>query len=139
MLKLISSTLSDGGVHLHLMGKINGQELRFILDTGASHSVLDLEWIKEHKDEFSITSMDDPAHGIGASVEVHKTKVDSLELGDLSIVSYGLPLIDFTGINQIYANEGLEAVHGIIGGDILLKYGALIDYDSLSIDFLTNP
>ena len=136
MIKLEACKLSDGGIHLHLNGEINGRELRFILDTGASHTVLDLAWIQAHEDSFDIESLGDPAHGIGSPVDTFRCKVDRFELGDITLNDYSLPLIDFTAINQIYAKEELPAVHGILGGDILLKYAAMIDYDSMTLDFI---
>ncbi len=51
MIELHKTTLSDGGVHLLLLGLVDGKPLRFVLDTGASHSVLDIQWARKNLDE----------------------------------------------------------------------------------------
>lgn len=135
MIELHKTTLSDGGVHLLLLGLVDGKPLRFVLDTGASHSVLDIQWARKNLDEDEINLVSDPAHGIGNPVEVHKAIVSSFELGQLKINDHSIPLIDFNSINAVYANEGIDEVQGIVGGDILMENKAVIDYEKMELRF----
>ena len=137
MIKLQKTSLSDGGVHILLLGKVDGKELRFVLDTGASHSVLDVKWARLNLSEDEINLVSDPAHGIGAPVDVHKALVSSFVLGELSIENHSIPLIDFQSINSVYANEGVAEVQGIVGGDILMGHNAIIDYHKMELSFFT--
>ena len=138
MVKLKHTKLSDGGVHILLEVNVDGQELKFVLDTGASHSVMDIEWAKANLSEDEINRMDDPAQGIGSSVEVHKANVSELIIGDLKLTKRAIALIDFNPINSIYEKEGLEEVKGILGGDILFDYSANIDYAKMELTFQAN-
>ena len=135
MIKLKKTTLSDGGVHLILESLIDDKPIRMVLDTGASHSVLDLNWAKENLDKNEIKQADDPAYGINSSVEVHKADVNSITIGDLNIKNRMLALIDFTNINTVYKKEKLEPIQGILGGDILSDYQAVIDYGCFELSF----
>lgn len=137
MIKLDYTKLSDGGVHILLSCKVDGFPLRFVLDTGASHTVLDTEWAKDNLSDMEINRVEDPAQGIGSSVEVHKAVVSELIIGDFSMKNKSIALIDFSSINAVYDREGLEAVHGILGGDILFDYKAIIDYDEMELHFLS--
>lgn len=135
MIELHKTNLSDGGIHILLIGKVEGTDLRFVLDTGASHTVLDINWARENLSEDEIKLASEPAHGIGSPVEVHKAELASFEIGDLIIKEHSIPLIDFNSINGIYQREGIEEVQGILGGDILLEYNAIIDYSKMKLEF----
>lgn len=135
MIKLQKTDLSDGGVHLLLNGLVDDKELRFVLDTGASHSVIDIKWARLNMSEDEIKLVDDPAHGIGAALEVHRAIVSSLKLGDLLLHNRSVALIDFSSINSVYATEGLEEIQGIIGGDLLNDFDAVIDYNKCELIF----
>lgn len=135
MIKLKHIKLSDGGVHLLLDVIVDGQLLLFVLDTGASHSVMDTEWAKSNLSEDEINRMEDPAQGIGSSVEVHKATLSALKLGELELTDRTIALIDFGPINSIYKKEGLSAVTGILGGDILFDHAAIIDYAKMELRF----
>lgn len=128
MIKLERTTLSDGGVHLILSALIDGKPVRMVLDTGASHSVLDVSWAKENLPDNEFKLVEDPAYGIGSSVEVHKAEVSSFKLGKLNLEKRMVALIDFNPINSVYEREGLGEVQGILGGDILAEFAAVIDY-----------
>jgi hypothetical protein len=136
MIKLDYTKLSDGGVHLLLNCKVDGISLRFVLDTGASHTVLDTDWAKENLSEKEINLVEDPAQGIGSAVEVHKAIISELIIGNFTLRNRSIALINFTSINAVYKKEGLGEVHGILGGDILFDYKAIIDYDEMELHFL---
>ncbi len=133
MIKLEKAQLSDGGIHILINARIDAIPIRMVLDTGASHSVLDLNWVKNNLSHDEIEAIDDPAHGIGASLEVHKIVVAEFELDTLKIHNHNMALIDFTSINGVYVREGFDEVQGILGGDVLFKYKAIIDYSTMGL------
>jgi predicted aspartyl protease len=135
MVELECIRLSDDGIHILINVQVNGIEMRFVLDTGASHTVIDVEWAKGNLSENEIDRSGDPAQGIGAAVEVHKAEIAEIKIGDLFIQDRTVALIDFNAINKVYMKEGLGVVNGILGGDILNDYSALIDYSKLEIHF----
>jgi len=133
MIKLSKLTLSDGGVHIILSAFVDDKPIRMVLDTGASHSVLDFSWAEQNLPDNEIMAIEDPAYGIGSSVEVHKAEVFSFKLGDLNLKNRLFALIDFDAINTVYDREGLDEVQGILGGDILDEFGGVIDYGEYSL------
>jgi len=139
MIKLKKITLSDGGVHLIVKAFVDKKPIRMVLDTGASHTVIDVTWAKENLPEKEIKAVEDPAYGIGSSVEVHKAEVSSFKIGKLNLENRLVALIDFDPINTVYDREGLEEVKGILGGDVLAEYDAVIDYGKNSLKLKKEP
>ena len=91
--------LSNGGIHILVNGKIDDVELRFVVDTGASHSVMDIQWARLNLDEDNFILENEPAHGIGSSVEVHRMNISNLKI-------YPITYMDGT-LNQ-YMNINIE-------------------------------
>lgn len=135
MIKLEKLSLSDGGIHLILSAFVDDKPIRMVLDTGASHSVLDFGWAEKNLPDNEIIAIEEPAYGIGSSVEVHKAEVSSFKIGELNLKNRLFALIDFAAINTVYDREGLDEVQGILGGDILDEFGAVIDYGKYGLKF----
>ena len=135
MIQLKKLILSDGGIHIVLSAFVDDKPIRMVLDTGASHSVLDFSWAEQNLPDNEIIAVEDPAYGIGSSVEVHKAEVSSFKIGELNLKNRLFALIDFDAINTVYDREGLDEVQGILGGDVLDEYGAVIDYGKSELKF----
>ena len=135
MIKLKKLTLSDGGVHIILSAFVDDKPIRMVLDTGASHSVLNFGWAEQNLPNNEIIKVKDPAYGIGSSVKVHKAVVSSFKIGELNLKNRLFALIDFDAINSVYEREGLEKVQGILGGDVLDEFGAVIDFKKYNLKF----
>ncbi len=113
-------------------GKLNGKKAFFILDTGASLSVLDEKQSKEYG--FSTTDLDSDTHisGYGGNTSMKEAVSENVNVGG----------VDFNGnyysqdisniVNVIRANEGVK-ISGIIGCDILKTKGAIIDLSENTI------
>jgi len=136
MINLKKLTLSDGGIHILLSALVDNKPISMVLDTGASHSVLDFSWAEENLPDNEIIAVEDPAYGIGSSVKVHKAEVSSFKIGDLNLKNRLFALIDFSAINSVYDREGLEEVQGILGGDVLDEFSGVIDYGSFVLKFI---
>lgn len=130
--------LSDGGIHLVLQTQVNDKPIKMVLDTGASHSVLDLNWVKDEMDTAIFDRAEEPAQGIGSQVEVFQLNMDQVLIGDLEMTNKRFALIDFDAINSVYRKENLAAVHGIIGGDILDEFHAEINYSKSRLRLKTK-
>lgn len=124
---------TDSG-HILISGKINGETLDLLVDTGADTSVLHLGVVEHMKLETK--AMKERASGIGtSSYKMKKVIVPNLTINS---VSYRKPY--FTGVDlyHIESINGDEAFHGIIGGSFLKKYRAVIDYNKKCL-FLKKP
>jgi hypothetical protein len=114
--------------HLEAEVTIDSIKARFLVDTGASNTVIDIGFAKENLLEFA--SINELGGGVGTSQMVlfHK-KVDVFKIRDFEIPSFDLYATDFTHVKDSLAKKGItESCDGVIGADILIKYKAKINY-----------
>jgi hypothetical protein len=114
--------------HLEAEVKIDNIKARFLVDTGASNTVIDIGFAKENLLEFA--SIEETGGGVGTSQMIlfHK-KVNVFKINDFDIPSFDLYATDFTHVKDSLAKKGInEPCHGVIGADILIKYKAKINY-----------
>lgn len=114
--------------HFELKLKLNGKYARFILDTGASHTVVDAA----AAEKYSVTAgsrKGKKAGGLGTTgLETKVSKDNTIEISKVKLNGQKLVLLDLTHVNLSLENNGSENVIGIIGADILKKKSAVIDY-----------
>lgn len=113
--------------HFEIKATINGVKGRFILDTGASNSCIDISLANK----FNLDVEDSETKAAGAGAIGMETKISPqniLNLKDWSFNNCTLVLLDLTHVNTALTEHEAKAVHGIIGADILEKGKAVIDY-----------
>lgn len=124
--------------HLELNAKINGIKGRFILDTGASNSCVDIDLITYfnlHAEE-----SETKAAGAGATdMETQKSTDNTLQIGNWKTNKSHLVLFDMTHVNTALTQHNAKEVHGIIGADILEMGNAIIDYNTLVLYLKKEP
>jgi predicted aspartyl protease/tetratricopeptide (TPR) repeat protein len=105
----------------------NGPEQKFILDTGASQSVLDKSAAQAlgpyPVSTFSVTSG-------SKAVPLSYTKVSSLALGDIMLNEIPVLITDLSKVQDHPA--------GLIGANILRRFAVTIDYDNKKL-LLADP
>lgn len=122
-----------------IQGKINGMEAHFIIDTGASRSVFDPTVISRFIDNPEFTKKPGITAGVGSSeLESATFTIASLSFGDIEIRDYEAVALDLENIHETYQKLGLPAIDGIIGGDLLYKLKATLNYRLRKIRF-TKP
>jgi len=108
--------------------KLNGKRARFILDTGASHTVVDSSAAEKFK-VIAGTRKGKKAGGLGTTgLETKVSKDNTIEISKVKLNGQKLVLLDLTHVNLSLENNGSENVTGIVGADILKKKSAVIDY-----------
>jgi hypothetical protein len=113
--------------HLQLKANINGVKGRFILDTGASNSCVNLNLIEHFK--LDASESETKAAGAGAiDMETQQSENNFLEIGDWETKKFHLVLFDLQHVNTALTQHKAKEVHGIIGADVLQKGKAFIDY-----------
>lgn len=113
--------------HFEIKGKINGVKGRFILDTGASNSCVDINLAEKFK--LDLKDSDTKAAGAGAiGMETKVSSKNSIQLNKWVYNSFDLVLLDLSHVNTALTEHNATAVDGIIGADILEKGNAIIDY-----------
>ena len=119
------------GFHIMVQGIIHGKEAHFLIDTGASRSVFDPKTIATFIDDLTFEKKDGMTAGVGSSdLESSTFRIDTFSLGDLEILDYEAVAIDLENIHEMYQKLGLPRIDGIIGGDLLKKHKAVINYKS---------
>jgi predicted aspartyl protease len=121
--------IEDDGYHIKISIKVNGVAASMILDTGASRSVFDETRITEFVENGQVEEHDRLSSGLGTNtMKSKKVLIGNLQIGQLEINNYDATVLDLTHVNESYEKLGLAPVDGILGGDILCDYDAIIDY-----------
>jgi len=113
--------------HFEVKARLNGVKGRFILDTGASNSCLDITLADQFK--LKVEESETKAAGAGAiGMETKITTNNTVKFKGWKYKKFSLVLLDLTHVNTALTEHHAKAVHGIIGADILEKGEAIIDY-----------
>ena len=119
------------GFHIMVQGTIHGKEAHFLIDTGASRTVFDPTRISDFVEDLQFEAKEGMSAGVGSSgLETSVFRLDVLAIGDLEIKDYQAVALDLSNIHEMYANLGLPRIDGILGGDLLKRYKAVINYRS---------
>ena len=114
--------------HYSLEADINGNNGRFILDTGASNSCI----CSSLENNFNIISKETIEKASSATSEINNTKIsknNTIQIGKWKN-KINLITFDLCYINQALNEKKIDSVSGIIGADILKKSKAILDYKS---------
>ena len=117
------------GFHIMVQGRIHGKEALFLIDTGASRSVFDPKTISSFIDDIKFEKKEGMTAGVGSSdLESSTFVIDRFSIGDLEITDYEAVALDLENIHEMYAKLNLPHIDGIMGGDLLRRYKAVINY-----------
>ncbi len=132
--KIILGAFDEGGYHLFLNLKINGVKCRFLIDTGASKTVLDKKYFEEKIGKKHMKTVKQETTGLHSSTsESHFGKVKTIEIGQHVVKNYNIAAIDLGHVNQVYRSAKKPKINGILGSDLMLKYKMIVDYGQLKI------
>ena len=110
-------------------GTIHGKEASFLIDTGASRSVFDPKTISSFIDDLIFEKKEGMTAGVGSSdLESSTFRIDVFSLGDMEIFDYEAVALDLENIHEMYGKLGLPHIDGILGGDLLKRHKAVINY-----------
>lgn len=110
-------------------GTIHGKEATFLIDTGASRSVFDPKTISSFIDGLTFEKKEGMTAGVGSSdLESATFRIDTFSLGNMEIFDYEAVALDLENIHEMYGKLGLPHIDGILGGDLLKRHKAVINY-----------
>ncbi|PWS31363.1 aspartyl protease family protein [Pedobacter paludis] len=132
-LKLIN--LQDDGFHLLVEIVVFKQKHLAVLDTGASRSVFDKGLIESHLSETLQVSDEINAATLFTTTTTIQATIPELKIGKLKIKNYETVAFDLQSVSETYQQFGHPPIMGIIGGDILMKFKALINYHTMELIF----
>lgn len=127
--------LEDGNYHLTLESVFqNGMKGLWIIDTGASKTVFDQMLNNLYETILPDENVLIQSAGIGEGMLCTSLgKLISFKLSDFEVEPFQVALIDLTHINKVYFNVTEKQICGLLGGDFLLRYKAIIDYKKLKL------
>jgi len=111
--------------HLELPVRVNSEALSFVLDTGASRSVLDTGVVAR----LSLPTTETRTRAYGIDVDEAKMQIARLESLEVGPIALGLRNLFSIDLNP-RANADRPTIHGLIGGDVLTLFSGVIDYRS---------
>lgn len=126
--------LHDDGFHLLVEVVVFGQAFKAVLDTGASKTVFDKTTVEQHINDGDLVISDKISTGLGTnSMESHTITIPLIKIGSFKLKNFEAAVLDLSTINQAYTSLNLTPVIGVIGGDILHSYEAVINYGKLHL------
>lgn len=118
--------------HLQIMASIEGEEGIFIVDTGASITLVDKPFASKASLAWS-----HPQHQVnisgGLGQELLETKAVQLKIDQLLFDLPHLYVGDLSNINKALTDKRSRSIAGVLGADILLSRSAVIDYESAAL------
>ena len=121
--------IEGDGFHLIAEGLINNKPARFVVDTGASRTVFDKDRILNYIDNPEFNEKEGISAGIGGTdLSSFIFNIEELSFGDLKINDYQAVAMDLSNVNNSYAMLKLPPIDGVLGGDLMKKYQAVINY-----------
>lgn len=127
-LELLS--LQGDGHHMLIEVEILDKTFKMVLDTGASKTVLDSQTLIDAgiaEDNFLHTDI--LSTGLGTNeMKSYMFHLETFKIGSWSCKKMDVAILDLSSINFAYTQMNYEPVVGVLGGDILLRYGAIINY-----------
>lgn len=126
-------------MHVAVSAFINGQLTNVLIDTGASQTVLDSNRIHIFTPQTEFERSNQLSKGLGTdSMESFHFTVTQFILGDLVLEEMEVTLLDLSHVNTSYSELGLAPVDMVMGGDLLIRYRAVLDYGRMEM-VLTVP
>lgn len=121
--------LHDDGFHPLVEVSLFAKPFIMVLDTGASKTAFDQTTLTEANETMSILASEKLSTGLGTNtMESFTATVSDMFIGSLPIAEFEAAVLDLSTINIAYSQMGHPKVLGVLGGDILMKYKAVIDY-----------
>jgi len=116
--------------------KVFGKPFYVVLDTGASKTAFDKTMLEKANKKGEITKSDILSTGLGTnSMASFTATIHDLRIGRLKIPEFEVAVLDLSTINFAYQQMGHPQVLGVLGGDILVQYKAVINYGKQHIKF----
>ena len=119
--------LHEDGFHPLVQVSVFGKPFTLVLDTGASKTAFDHGTLLNEDAKLEVS--DRLSTGLGTNDMASSTAIiRDMQIGDLSIGEFEVAVLDLSSINIAYRQLNHPEVLGVLGGDILMKYKAVIDY-----------
>jgi predicted aspartyl protease len=124
------------GYHPLIEVAVYGKPFILVLDTGASKTAFDHVMLLQSGNDALIKASDKLTTGLGTNTMTSSTAlISDMRIGDLQVATFEVAVLDLSSINIAYRQLDHPEVLGVLGGDILMKYKAVINYEKKTISF----
>ncbi len=121
--------IEPDGFHVMFHASVNGLKANTLIDTGASKTILDLSRSAYFLGDAEIKPFSKLFTGVGSNqIKTYISSIHTLVIGQREFSQLDVLLIDLAAINQTYAIYDLPRIDMVLGGDLLVKMNAVIDY-----------
>lgn len=108
---------------------INGFKANVLIDTGASRTIMDIARVKHYLKNTKIIPFGKQLMGVGTEkMSTWIADLEEIRFGGFVLNNVRVILTDMKTINNSYAIYDLPRIDMVLGGDLLLKLCAVIDY-----------
>lgn len=128
LVKLKQIKWPPAGLHLWVEAYINHNKVFLVVDTGASQTVLDVNMAATLQLK-NISTSEVVSTGVSGPVSNSIAVANTFQIGTTNLKKVKVVLIDLSTVNAAYATINKKPVHGILGGDVLKKTNAVINYE----------
>ena len=119
----------EDGFHPLINVNLFSKTFTLVVDTGASKTAFDKGLFIGISTDAVFKTTDRLSTGLGTNnMESSTSVIHDLYIGNTLIPEFEVAILDLSTINFAYAQLGHPEVLGVLGGDILMKYKAVIDY-----------
>ncbi len=126
--------INEHGFHIFVHININNKPAHFLIDTGASQTIMDLSQAKEFVGHEDFPLNEEISTGLGTnSMQSHWTIIKEFKIESLLLKKLKIMLVDMKHINESYQMIDLPVIDGVIGCDLLQKHKAIIDFNKKNI------
>lgn len=122
-------SLRGDGFHLFVTGKVEMVPVRMLIDTGASKTVFDKNFLSLHFSETKLQTNEQLTTGVGSNtLQSEITEIKNLQIGRLQIDLLTIAVLDLSHVNETYSLVDFEPISGVIGSDLLVAGKAVINF-----------
>lgn len=127
--------IEQNGFHPLVEGEVEGVPCCFIVDTGASRTVVDNGLVAQLP-TLPDTQGEPFAAGVnGETMAVEQVEIPHVKLGDVWFEGMQVFCSDLSAISKIYSEMAGEQIHGLLGCDFLEDRKAVMDFRRREIRF----
>lgn len=130
-----SKTCRATETHVFVNVKVNGLPCRFLVDTGASKSVIDKTYVKEIRQAFAQNHSTANHRTAQQHARIVRARLKSVTIGTVENRNYTLAAVRSSHVNSTYATLKTKKIQGILGSDLMMKEKMIIDYSTLKLSF----
>lgn len=127
---VVIQAIEDDGYHLLCEVKIGRKKLIALIDTGASKTVTSESLLAKSKSISLSDTVAASAKGMGTEdLQPQVAIIKKLQIGKQTLSNLTVGVLSFSHIELVYQQLGIKPFDLIIGGDILVKLKAVINYN----------